>query len=352
MRAWLLTVLSLHLCRHLSAVSFYRRRRKINRADTRRLGARSVGDSGGMSKYVDENVEQLMGRRVQNTDDEDSGSGDELDFSKLRQQLKQQQQQPPPPRTSTVPLLPGLLAVENGEDGEEERSDQTHVTQHHTAALCEACRAGDAEALRRLLALPGTQVGAANAEGESPLHVAARAGHAACVRQLAATSADLNLQSAQQDGATPLLLAARGGAHGLETLKALLEAGADPNGGGGGRGGGGEGGGGEGGGGAPPLLVAACDGPSSAVRVLLAAGAQPNAKDASGSTALHEGVFSAAADRVELLLAARADAALCNGRGRSPLELAAQLGHAEIVALFEQEEEERDAELRGDRRSV
>ena len=157
-----------------------------------------------MSKYVDEpDVDQVMGRRVQNTDDEDSDSGDELDFSKQRQQLKQQrQQQPPTPtRTSTVALLPGLLAVENGEDSEEERSDQTHVTQHHTAALCEACRAGDVEALRRLLALPGTQVGAANAEGESPLHVAARAGHAACVRQLAATSADLNLQSAQQDGA-------------------------------------------------------------------------------------------------------------------------------------------------------
>ena len=79
------------------------------------------------------------------------------------------------------------------------------------------------------------------------------------------------------------------------------------------------------------------------MRVLLAAGAEPNAKDASGSTALHEAVFSAAADRVELLLAARADSALCNGRGRSPLELAAQLGHVEIVALFEQEEEERDA---------
>ena len=157
-----------------------------------------------MSKYVDEpDVDQVMGRRVQNTDDEDSDSGDELDFSKQRQQLKQQrqQQQLTPTRTSTVALLPGLLAVENGEDGEEERSDQTHVTQHHTAALCEACQAGDVEALRRLLALPGTQVGAANAEGESPLHVAARAGHAACVRQLAATSADLNLQSAQQDGA-------------------------------------------------------------------------------------------------------------------------------------------------------
>ena len=55
--------------------------------------------------------------------------------------------------------------------------------------------------------------------------------------------------------------------------------------------------------------------------MLLAAGAEPNAKDASGSTALHEAVFSAAADRVELLLAARADSALCNGRGRSPLEL-------------------------------
>ena len=145
-------------------------------AVTRRLGVRSVARSRARNEQVlctstRRTYDQVMGRRVQNTDDEDSDSGDKLDFSKQRQQLKQQrqQQQPTPTRTSTVALLPGLLAVENGEDGEEERSGQTHVTQHHTSALCEACRAGDVEALRRLLALPGTQVGAANADrGREP----------------------------------------------------------------------------------------------------------------------------------------------------------------------------------------
>ena len=59
------------------------------------------------------------------------------------------------------------------------------------------------------------------------------------------------------------------------------------------------------------------------MRVLLAAGADPNVKDASGSTALHEAVFCEATDRVELLLAARADLAACNGRGKTPLEVGA-----------------------------
>ena len=146
-----------------------------------------------MSKYVDEpDVDQVMGRRGRDTEDEDSDSGDEMDFRKQRQQLKQQQQQQ---RASTVPPAGLLAAEEDEEEGEDARADPTHA---HTAALCEACRAGDVEALKGLLAVPGTRVSAADAEGESPLHVAARAGHSACVRQLAAASADLNLQSAQQ----------------------------------------------------------------------------------------------------------------------------------------------------------
>ena len=146
-----------------------------------------------MSKYVDEpDVDQVMGRRGRDTEDEDSDSGDEMDFRKQRQQLKQQQQQQ---RASTVPPAGLLAAEEDEEEGEDARADPTHA---HTAALCEACRAGDVEALKGLLAVPGTRVSAADAEGESPLHVAARAGHSACVRQLAAASADLNQQSAQQ----------------------------------------------------------------------------------------------------------------------------------------------------------
>ena len=157
-----------------------------------------------MPKRVEEpDVDQVMGRRGRDT--EDSDSGDEMDFRTQRQQLKQQQQQQQQQqqeqqRTSTVPLA-GLLAAENDDEGEDECIDPTRA---HTAAICEACRAGDVEALKRLLTVPGTRAGAANAEGESPLHVAARAGHSACVRQLAAASADLNLQSAQQ-AATPAL---------------------------------------------------------------------------------------------------------------------------------------------------
>ena len=47
-----------------------------------------------------------------------------------------------------------------------------------------------------------------------------------------------------------------------------------------------------------------------------------------------------------LLLASKADPSLANGRGKTPLDVAAQLGHAEIVALFEQHEEEQEAAWR------
>ena len=88
--------------------------------------------------------------------------------------------------------------------------------------------------------------------------------------------------------------------------------------------------------GTTPLLEVANRGPTSAVQRLLRANADPNARSGSGSTALHEAVFCEASDRVDLLLASKADPSLANGRGKTPLDVAAQLGHAEIVALFEQ----------------
>ena len=85
-----------------------------------------------------------------------------------------------------------------------------------------------------------------------------------------------------------------------------------------------------------PLLVAAAGGWSDEIlEMILDAGANPNAQDASGDTALHQ---AATRSRfVEPLLKAGADPNLCNSRGESPLvALVRQRGHdrAALKALI------------------
>ena len=271
-------------------------------------------------------IDRVMGRAGAGEDDDDDDNDDEFDFRQQRQQLKQR---------ASAANRPAA-----GGPAEEAETEAAYINPH-TAAICEACRQGDTQQLKQLLAKPGTLslgcLGQTDAEGNAPLHAAARAGHAACIRLLAEARAGLDQPSgADGDGPTPLLLASRSETYGgFEALEALLEAGADANGGAAARDSA-----------TTPLLEVANRGPTSAVQRLLRANADPNARSGSGSTALHEAVFCEASDRVDLLLASKADPSLANGRGKTPLDVAAQLGHAEIVALFEQHEEEQEAAWR------
>jgi ankyrin repeat protein len=76
-----------------------------------------------------------------------------------------------------------------------------------------------------------------------------------------------------------------------------------------------------------PLHWMAYLGDVDGVRLLLEAGADPNAVDQSGNTALHDAVLSRQHLVVALLVAGGADSSVRNLEGKSPLDLALADGY-------------------------
>ncbi|MEU4257054.1 ankyrin repeat domain-containing protein [Streptomyces fradiae] len=129
-------------------------------------------------------------------------------------------------------------------------------------------------------------------------------------------------ESTDEDGGTALYTAAVAGHAGVVRL--LLAAGADP-----------ERGSGEGGGDLP-LCGAACNGHTEAVRALLAAGAWPDRPEGLGFTALAWAVRQGYADTVRALLEYGADTGAAGPDGAAPLVAAARRGSVPVVrALLE-----------------
>ncbi|XP_053784973.1 60 kDa lysophospholipase isoform X3 [Desmodus rotundus] len=92
---------------------------------------------------------------------------------------------------------------------------------------CAAAHAGDLEALRALAEL-GSDLNLQDFSGQTPLHVAARRGHAGVATMLLQRGADVN--ALDEDGLSPLLLAVRGrlaSRADSEGLRAWWQAGAD-----------------------------------------------------------------------------------------------------------------------------
>jgi ankyrin repeat protein len=81
-----------------------------------------------------------------------------------------------------------------------------------------------------------------------------------------------------------------------------------------------------------PLHSATAGAHAEIVEVLLAAGAEPNARQQHGWTPLHAAAKNGDLRSLEALLAAGANPALRNDDGRSPLDLALEAGHAELAA--------------------
>ncbi|MCX5827124.1 MAG: ankyrin repeat domain-containing protein [Deltaproteobacteria bacterium] len=71
-----------------------------------------------------------------------------------------------------------------------------------------------------------------------------------------------------------------------------------------------------------PLLLAATDGHTAMVRLLLEHGANPNMKNFDGVTALHNAVFEKQIDIVKLLLEYGADPTIKDRFGNTPIDLA------------------------------
>jgi ankyrin repeat protein len=87
-----------------------------------------------------------------------------------------------------------------------------------------------------------------------------------------------------------------------------------------------------------PLHAAAAGGRIETVRLLLQAGADPNAKQHGGFTALMTAAFANNRELAELLLAFNADCLMHNDEEKSAADVAAGLGNMEIAARLRLEE--------------
>jgi ankyrin repeat protein len=177
--------------------------------------------------------------------------------------------------------------------------------------LVGAAAKGDNVSVADLLA-SGTNPNEADESGWTALHAAATRDHVDVVRRLLAAGADVDARSA--DGFTPLLNAASAGS---DVVEALLDAGADvtaqePR------------------QGCRPLHRFAGYANPAGVELVLAAGADVDAEDFGGATALADAAEAGCDECVEALLAAGADPTRTWG-GESAAELATKQGFVRLA---------------------
>ncbi|QIL70325.1 ankyrin repeat domain-containing protein [Diaphorobacter sp. HDW4B] len=115
-------------------------------------------------------------------------------------------------------LMAGLLTLSAMAAAAQGSADKAWMSEQ----LLQASRAGDVQAVRKLLA-KDAPVNAQDAQGNTPLLLATAGNHIEVARSLILHGADVNIQNAQQDSAY-LLAGARGN---LEILRMTLSRGAD-----------------------------------------------------------------------------------------------------------------------------
>jgi ankyrin repeat protein len=225
-------------------------------------------------------------------------------------------------RTGKVEQVRELLQAEPGKI---DLPDQEKRTPLHYAA-----REGHAEVVSLLLSSGSRAAGAQDSQGETPLHWAAAYARTEVIRALAERRADMNVRN--RLGQAPLHKAMAPAYQTElkheEAAAALVELGADVN--------------AQDATGAAPLHIGATlIGKAACVKaVLTGKKADPNLKNGDGRTPLHVAAYFARKDVVELLLAAGADPAIKDKKGKTAAALARKPygkggNGAEIVALLE-----------------
>jgi len=156
----------------------------------------------------------------------------------------------------------------------------------------------------------------------TPLHYAVMNAHIDLERLLLQNGANANPPK-NPYGYTPLHFAVMGKEKHLELAEPLVESGANVN--------------------AVartglfrPLHFAANTGNADAVRLLLDAGAEVNARDAQGGTALHAAAKGGHTATVQLLLARGAEKQVRDTMGKTPLDVASESGLSEVAALLKE----------------
>jgi ankyrin repeat protein len=161
-----------------------------------------------------------------------------------------------------------------------ERTPEDALTLHEAAAT------GNERRLKTILGQSRVRVNAANAEGFTPLGLAAFFGHLDAVKVLLERGADVNLKPPSRFANTALD-AAVAGDHG------------------------------------------------AVVKTLLAARADPNPRSEGNYTPLHKAAAHGNSEIVRLLLDAGADPTATRDGGHTPIDDAREKGHAAVVGLLE-----------------
>ncbi|MES2581739.1 MAG: ankyrin repeat domain-containing protein [Pseudomonadota bacterium] len=149
------------------------------------------------------------------------------------------------------------------------------------------------------------------------LFLAIERGDLAALGALVATGADVDEVDLEQYQASPLAHACARGDD--AAVRYLLAAGANP----------------DAAAYAPPLVAAAMYGFADTLALLLTAGAQANAADENGASALWHAAARGFADIVQTLIAAGADPFQANNDGVPPTQAAAESGHSKLAAYLE-----------------
>ncbi|XP_060933096.1 ankyrin repeat domain-containing protein 27 [Limanda limanda] len=192
---------------------------------------------------------------------------------------------------------------------DEEEEDEEELLSE--ALLCHPlCQCRNCAPTQKLCVLQAGALGvnSCNAEGFTPLHVAALHGHSALAAQLIRHGANVNARTNQN--ATPLHLATQN-SH-VQVVRFLLECNAKLN--------------KKDHYGNTSLILACLCGNLETVTTLLQSNALVNVANLQGNTALHEAVRGGNQALVELLLRSGASPSLRNKRQRTPLDCAYELG--------------------------
>ncbi|GAB4813625.1 hypothetical protein N2152v2_000671 [Parachlorella kessleri] len=185
-----------------------------------------------------------------------------------------------------------------------------------TTPLGVAAECGNVGVIEALLKY-GADIDGGNEGGRTPLSLAAMFGQASAVQTLLGAAANVNARGS--DGTSPLRCAAQSGS--VDCGKALLEAGADIQ--------------------ADyavtcwtALHIAAAQGHTDFVKLLLAGGASKEATDTDGNTPLHAAAQNGHVETIKELLAAGSDIHARNEYGLTPLEWARRHDHIEAVEVL------------------